>query len=56
MSSGSYFPKAVKAVETSKENSGTRRLGLPTIHDGIVQMIAKLYVESIPERLFYMES
>lgn len=34
MSSGSYIPKAVKAVEILKKNGGTRRLGIPTITCG----------------------
>ena len=40
MSSGSYLPKAVKAVEIPRKNGGTRRLGIPTIDDRIAQMTA----------------
>lgn len=53
MSSGSYFPKPVKAVEIPKKDGGTRRLGIPTIDDRIAQMIAKLAIEPILEPLFH---
>jgi len=56
MSSGSYFPKAVKAVEIPKKNGGTRRLGIPTIDDTIAQMTAKLLVEPILDPLFHEDS
>jgi len=56
MSSGSYFPKPVKAVEIPKKDGGTRRLGIPTIDDRIAQMIAKLAIEPILEPLFHEDS
>lgn len=56
MSSGSYFPKAVKAVEIPKKDGGARRLGVPTIDDRIAQMTAKLLVEPILEPLFHEDS
>ncbi|WP_246277268.1 hypothetical protein [Neobacillus endophyticus] len=37
MSSGSYFPPAVKAVEIPKKGGGTRTLGIPTVEDRIAQ-------------------
>ena len=33
MSSGSYFPSAVKAIEIPKKSGGTRVLGVPTVYD-----------------------
>ena len=56
MSSGSYFPKAVKAVEIPKKKGGTRRLGIPTIDDRIAQMTAKMIVEPTIDRLFHKDS
>lgn len=56
MSSGSYFPKAVRAVEIPKKNGGTRRLGIPTIDDRIAQMTAKLLIEPILKPLFHEDS
>ena len=35
MSSGSYFPPPVKAVEIPKKTGGTRRLGIPTVRDRV---------------------
>ena len=39
MSSGSYFPPPVKAVEIPKKNGGVRILGVPTVADRIAQMV-----------------
>jgi retron-type reverse transcriptase len=40
MSSGSYFPPPVKAVEIPKPHgSGTRILGVPTVADRIAQTV-----------------
>ena len=52
MSSGSYHPAAVKAVEIPKKSGGTRRLGIPTIDDRIAQMTAKLYLEPKIDPIF----
>lgn len=56
MSSGSYFPKAVKAVEIPKKNGGVRRLGIPTIDDRIAQMTAKMMVEPLLDPKFHEDS
>ena len=56
MSSGSYFPKPVMAVEIPKKNGGVRVLGIPTIEDRIAQMTAKLYIEPVLDPLFHEDS
>ena len=56
MSSGSYFPSPVLAVEIPKKNGGTRTLGIPTISDRIAQMIARMYLEPKVEPIFHKDS
>ena len=52
MSSGSYFPPAVKAVPIPKKSGGTRILGVPTVSDRIAQTVVKLLLEPILEPVF----
>ncbi len=56
MSSGSYFPPAVKRVEIAKRKGGTRILGVPTVSDRVAQMVVKLYVEPQLDGLFHSDS
>jgi len=56
MSSGSYFPPAVKAVAIPKKSGGTRILGIPTVGDRICQTVAKLMLEPEVERCFLPDS
>jgi hypothetical protein len=46
LSSGSYFPPPVKAVEIPKSGGrGVRILGVPTVADRIAQTVVRLYLE-----------
>jgi group II intron reverse transcriptase/maturase len=56
MSSGSYFPSPVMAVEIPKKSGGTRRLGIPTIADRTAQMVVKMYIEPLVEPIFHNDS
>ncbi len=52
MSSGSYFPPAVKGVPIPKKSGGTRLLGVPTVSDRIAQTVAKIMLEPMLEPIF----
>jgi len=56
MSSGSYFPKAVKGVEIPKKNGKKRLLGIPTITDRIAQMVILMNFEPLVEPVFCEDS
>jgi RNA-directed DNA polymerase len=56
MSSGSYFPPAVKAVEIPKKTGGTRILGVPTVADRVAQMVVKIHFEPQVEPYFHPDS
>ena len=56
MSSGSYFPPAVKAVPIPKKSGGERILGIPTVSDRIAQTVVTLLLEPKLERVFHKDS
>lgn len=56
LSSGSYFPPAVKAVPIPKKAGGVRILGVPTVSDRIAQMVVKLVFEPLVEKHFHPDS
>jgi RNA-directed DNA polymerase len=57
MSSGTYFPPPVKAVEIPKPNGGgTRILGVPTVADRIAQTVVALRLEARTESIFHPDS
>jgi RNA-directed DNA polymerase len=56
MSSGSYFPPAVRLVEIAKKGGGQRKLGVPTVSDRIAQMVAKMYFEPEVDCYFHPDS
>lgn len=56
LSSGSYFPPAVKRVDIDKPDGGKRPLGIPTVSDRIAQMVVKLLIEPQLERIFHPDS
>jgi len=56
LSSGSYFPPPVMAVEIPKKSGGKRILGIPTVSDRIAQMVVKLKAEPEIEPYFLSDS
>ena len=57
MSSGSYFPPPVKAVEIPKQHGGgTRILGVPTVADRVAQTVVAMHLESRVEPVFHPDS
>jgi len=57
MSSGTYFPPPVRAVEIPKPHGGgTRTLGVPTVADRIAQTVAALTLEARTESIFHDDS
>ncbi len=57
MSSGSYMPPPVRAVEIPKKSGrGVRTLGVPTVADRVAQTVARLYLEPAVEPMFHPDS
>jgi RNA-directed DNA polymerase len=56
LSSGSYFPPAVRAVEIPKRDGRVRVLGVPTVADRIAQTVVRLYLEPKVEPIFHPDS
>ena len=56
MSSGCYFPPAVKAVPIPKKSGGERILGVPTVSDRIAQTVVTMTLEPILEPVFHDDS
>lgn len=56
MSSGTYFPPPVRAVEIPKPDGGVRVLGVPTVADRIAQTVVAMTLEARVERIFHPDS
>jgi group II intron reverse transcriptase/maturase len=57
MSSGSYFPPPVRAVDIAKPHGGgTRTLGVPTVGDRIAQTVVAGVLERKVEPIFHPDS
>jgi RNA-directed DNA polymerase len=57
MSSGTYFPPPVRAVEIPKPHGGgTRMLGIPTVADRIAQTVVALQLMPRTESIFHDDS
>ncbi len=57
MSSGSYFPPPVKAVEIPKPHGGgVRLLGVPTVSDRVAQTVVAMQLEEVAEPRFHPDS
>ena len=57
MSSGSYFPPPVRAVEIPKAHgAGTRILGVPTVADRVAQTVVAMELEKKVEPIFHPDS
>jgi RNA-directed DNA polymerase len=57
MSSGSYFPPPVRAVEIPKPHGGgVRMLGVPTVADRVAQTVVAMFLEPLVEPRFHPDS
>jgi RNA-directed DNA polymerase len=56
LSSGSYMPPPVRAVEIPKRDGSPRILGVPTVADRIAQTVVRGYLEPGVEPVFHPDS
>ena len=56
LSSGTYFPPPVRAVEIPKSGGGVRTLGVPTVADRVAQTVVATELESRVEPKFHDSS
>jgi RNA-directed DNA polymerase len=57
LSSGSYMPPAVRAVQIPKQHAlGVRTLGVPTVADRVAQTVVRRYLEPGVEPVFHPDS
>lgn len=56
LSSGSYYPKAVRRVSIPKSNGGMRGLGIPTLIDRIAQEVLRSVMAPYVEPHFHADS
>jgi len=56
LSSGSYFPPPVRAVEIPKRGGGIRTLGVPTVADRIAQTVVAMVLSPGAEIVFHQDS
>ena len=56
LSSGSYFPPPVRAVQIPKRDGSSRTLGVPTVADRIAQTVVPRYLEPDVEPVFHEDS
>ncbi len=56
MSSGTYFPPPVRAVQLAKADGGVRTLGVPSVSDRIAQTVVARVLEQKAETVFHPDS
>lgn len=56
LSSGSYFPPPVRAVDIPKSGGGVRTLGVPTVADRIAQTAVAMVLNPEVEKVFHQDS